>query len=1809
MDCSDSFVNWKILSPPQRLLPDQVPMFFSIGFDDNSISGIEGSGGTGGMSWILDFLRNKKNPVSLGNILTYDSTPIRVSFFNSSKYQQNFVVDNPVYVKRSWNTALIDGHEIGIHTVNHLHGSEFNTTQWSTEIGDTFDHLIKPFALNELLNFPSATSGMGADPLKITGFRTPFLEYNDEMFSVLVQQGYSYDSSIEEGWEYTIDGSNYPWPYTLDSGSPGNQYMLDSGFPNKESLSSHPGLWELGVNPLVVPPDDSTLQYGVNYSIRDKVKDNMPWFDLEGGKITGFDYNLWGLAKLNKIESLATLKYTLDLRLQNGNRAPFMLGAHTDYFGSKNASIFPQISVRERQEVIEEFIIYAQSKPEVRIVPFISILNWMRNPSAIDCSVNCSTAPLPPMLINPGNQSSEIDSAIELTIEATDPNGLELNFSAENLPAGLSINPVSGLISGIAFTEGLNRIIVKVNNGEKTSTITFNWKIDAIPNGSTNLVAHWPLNEGTGVIAGDKTQQGHNGTLINNPVWNGTELLFDGIDDYVNVGTLDISGSALTLAGWVQADALENCASHDCRILSKAVSTSGQDHYWMISPIKTGGSTRLRFRLKAGGTTTTLVASTGDLFNGERFHVAAVYDGTTMRLYKDGVEVGSRAKTGAIDTNAGVEAWIGGNPTIATSRPWKGSIGDVRIYQTALTAVDVNSVMNTGTITRDITPPVISNIQTSVTDSTATITWDSNESASSLVDYGLTASYGDTNSIATLTTSHSLTLTGLTPGTLYHYQVGSSDANGNSTSSIDLTLTTSTTVDNTPPVISNIQALVTDNTATITWNTNEAANSLVDYGLTNGYGESNSVAALVTAHRLTLTGLTPGTLYHYRVGSSDANGNSTSSIDLTLTTNTTVDNTPPVISNIQALVTDNTATITWNTNETANSLVDYGLTNGYGESNSVAALVTAHSLTLTGLTPETLYYYQVSSIDASNNMSGSFTDNLIFTTATTPDNSDDLVAHWPLNEGTGVIAGDKTQQGHNGTLINNPVWNGTELLFDGIDDYVNVGTLDIPGSALTLVGWVQADALENCASHDCRILSKAVSTSGQDHYWMISPIKTGGSTRLRFRLKAGGTTTTLVASSGDLFNGERFHVAAVYDGTTMRLYKDGVEVGSRAKTGAIDTNAGVEAWIGANPTIATSRPWKGSIADVRIYQTALTAVDVNSVMNTGTITRDITPPVISNIQTSVTNSTATITWDSNESASSLVGYGLTASYGDTNSIATLTTSHSLTLTGLTPGTLYHYQVGSSDANGNSTSSIDLIFTTNTTVDNTPPVISNIQASVTDSSATITWDSNESASSLVGYGLTASYGDTNSMATLTTSHSLTLTGLTPETLYHYQVGSSDANGNSNISIDLTFTTNTTVDNTPPLISNIQASVTDSTAAITWDSNESASSLVDYGLTASYGDTNSIATLTTSHSLTLTGLTPGTLYHYQVGSSDANGNSTSSIDLTLTTSTTADNTPPVISNIQASVTDSTATITWNTNEVANSLVDYGLTNGYGESNFVAALVTAHSLTLTGLTPETLYYYQVSSIDASNNMSGSFTDNLIFTTATTPDNSDDLVAHWPLNEGTGVIAGDKSQQGHNGTLINNPVWNGTELLFDGIDDYVNVGTLDIPGSALTLVGWVQADALENCASHDCRILSKAVSTSGQDHYWMISPIKTGGSTRLRFRLKAGGTTTTLVASSGDLFNGERFHVAAVYDGTTMRLYKDGVEVGSRAKTGAVDTNAGVEAWIGANPTIATSRPWKGSIADVRIYQTTLTAVDVNSVMNAINVVDNSTAPTTNN
>lgn len=188
----------------------------------------------------------------------------------------------------------------------------------------------------------------------------------------------------------------------------------------------------------------------------------------------------------------------------------------------------------------------------------------------------------------------------------------------------------------------------------------------------------------------------------------------------------------------------------------------------------------------------------------------------------------------------------------------------------------------------DTTPPTISGVTASnISAGGVAIAWNTDEPSDTQVEYGTTAAYGSLSTQnPAMVTSHSVAFGGLSPGVSYHYRVRSKDAAGNLATSSDFSFTTLAGSDTTPPVINSVSAsAVTTSSATITWSTNEASNTQVEYGTTAGYGNSTGLnGSMVTSHSAFLSGLSAGALYHYRVKSRDAAGNAATSGDFTFTT-------------------------------------------------------------------------------------------------------------------------------------------------------------------------------------------------------------------------------------------------------------------------------------------------------------------------------------------------------------------------------------------------------------------------------------------------------------------------------------------------------------------------------------------------------------------------------------------------------------------------------------------------------------------------------------------------------------------------------------------------------------------------------------------------------------------------------------------------------------------------------------------------------------------------------------------------------------
>jgi chitodextrinase len=167
------------------------------------------------------------------------------------------------------------------------------------------------------------------------------------------------------------------------------------------------------------------------------------------------------------------------------------------------------------------------------------------------------------------------------------------------------------------------------------------------------------------------------------------------------------------------------------------------------------------------------------------------------------------------------------------------------------------------------------------------------------------------------------------------------------------------------------------------------------------------------------------------------------------------------------------------------------------------------------------------------------------------------------------------------------------------------------------------------------------------------------------------------------------------------------------------------------------------------------------------------------------------------------------------------------------------------------------------------------------------------------------------------------------------------------------------------------VSDVMAIVSWETDEFSDSVVRFG--GSSGTYNRIATATQMsmhHAVVLTNLASDTRYYFVAYSTDPSGNvSERSEEKSFSTEKKADTTAPRIKGVQINPGSDTATINWDTDELAAGKILFGTHSGmYNNQMYEGILGAEHSLTLLGLLGSTTYYFQIVETDPSGNQSQS-------------------------------------------------------------------------------------------------------------------------------------------------------------------------------------------------------------------------------------------------
>lgn len=963
-------------------------------------------------------------------------------------------------------------------------------------------------------------------------------------------------------------------------------------------------------------------------------------------------------------------------------------------------------------------------------------------------------------------------------------------------------------------------------------------------------------------------------------------------------------------------------------------------------------------------------------------------------------------------------------------------------------------------------------------------------------EYGTDTSYGTTvpadftpiNFPSPVVMASTATISGLANNTVYHFRIVASSPGGIAYGN-DMTFATGSA--GAPPVaITTIATAIGTESATLNGTVNASdfeTTVIFEYGLDTTYG------ATATANPGTVTGtattpanasileLSPGTTYHYRISATNEFG-TTNGADMTFTTLPI----PPTAATTPASpIGDTTSTLNGLVTANGDNTIvtfEYGIDTSYGttvtadQSPMSGSVPTLASKAITGLTLGVTYHYRIKAVNGGGTSYGA---DMTFTTGTQPPTTVTNAAT-AVGNTTALLNGTVNANG-NETIVSFELGTSTDY---GRETPANPTV--ITGSTPTAVSLSLSDLTPNTTYH---FRVKAWNAAGASY----------GADMIFTTLAAPTVVTdpaTAVSATGAVLNGtanangSSSTITFEYGLTTA--YGSAVTADQSPVTGTTNT-AVSKAVTGLTPDTVYHYRVVGQNANGTTYGDDMTFV---TTIGAPTATTLDAIPVLSdgatlNGQVTCNNASTTVT----------IEYGLTTAYGTTVTAdqsplyaSAVGADVSAAITGLANNTTYHYRVVATNVNGTSNGA-DMTFTTTSS----PTAITQAATGIGGTFATLNGQAvaNGDASSVMfQYGLSTTYNltaiATPSPVTGSTLESVVanLTGLTPNTTYHYRImvfrPPAVAYGE-----DMTFTTSSV----PTAVADPATAVTETTATLNGTVNANGADTTvtfEYGMTTGYGsiiaaDQNPVVGSTdTAVSADLSHLVPGTTYHFRVVAQNVN-DTVYSDDMTFTTS--ASLTPPVaVTNAATVVTGTAATLNGTVTPNGSNVIiwfEYGTTAAFG-STITANQSPATSLSpiavdaaLTGLTGNTTYYYRVGAQNASGTTYGA---TMTFFTATGAVPT--VTTNTATNIGTTVATLNGTVNANNGSTV-------VTFEFGNDTSYGRNATASqspVTGSTTTAVSANLIDLTPNTVYHYRTVGQNAFGTVyGADMTFTTSPLHT--------------------------------------------------------------------------------------------------------------------------
>jgi chitodextrinase len=783
------------------------------------------------------------------------------------------------------------------------------------------------------------------------------------------------------------------------------------------------------------------------------------------------------------------------------------------------------------------------------------------------------------------------------------------------------------------------------------------------------LVAAFGFGEGSGSSVSDSSGNGNNGTVANT-TWTangkfGSALVFNGTNAKVTIpdsASLHLT-NALTLEAWVNP-AAGTAAWRD--VLYK-----GDDNYFLEGAYPGGGP--------AGGVTAggggAFAAGPAALPAGSWSHIAVTYDGATVRLYVNGVQAASQARTGTLASSTN-PLQIGGDGLYG--QYFNGTIDEARVYSTALSAAQIQTDMTTP-VGIDSQPPTAPTnlLANAVSGTQINLSWTASSDNVGVTNYLIERCQGagcsNYTQIATSTTT-SFQNPGLTANVTYSYRIRATDASSNQSPYSNTATATTPAADNQPPTAPSNLTATANGAAEIdlAWTAATDNVSIASYRIERCQGANcTTFNQQATTNGTTLTyndtNLTPQTSYSYRLLATDPSANQ-SPYSNTATATTTPDTQPPTAPGTlgATAVSNSQIDLVWGPATDDTAVTGYRIDRCQGGgctnfSHLVQLTGTQTTYSDTNLSAATSYTYQVRAMDAAGNLGPVSNSASAVTVAV----ASTLVASYAFDEGSGTTVADSSGNGNNGTVANT-AWTangkfGPALVFNGTNAKVT-----IPDSAsLHLTNGMTLEAWINPAAGTATW--RDVLYKPDDNYYLegVSP---GGPPGIGATIGAGHVAAI---GSSSAPTGAWTFIAATYDGATLRFYMNGDLVSSAPASGSIATSSN-PLQIGGNSLYG--QYFNGTIDEARIYSTALTGPQIQADMAIGINYPSATTGLTA---TAVSPSEVDLSWLPASDRVGITGYRVERCQGSGCSNYTqiaAPTGTTLADTGLTANVTYSYRV-------------------------------------------------------------------------------------------------------------------------------------------------------------------------------------------------------------------------------------------------------------------------------------------------------------------------------------------------------------------------------------------------------------------------------------------------------------------------------------------------------------------------------------------------------